>query len=117
VRRRRLYRFGPHELAAEPGRLVIALARDSSSWDVVLYWPRFEGDAIGSRLAITKPVLLDALRILFAEADAPFDADALVAWIRRQTWGAPLPRLEPRREPVPMPQDERLAAEHGWSPE
>ena len=114
--RRRDYKLAPVELPCGPGcRLVVALTADS--WQAVYYQAQFAGDLIGRRFAIEKRVLLDALRVLFAEAGEPFDADALVAYIASSSWGAGLPYLSARREPVAMPQDERLAELHGWTPD
>lgn len=86
-------------------------------WNVAYYQAQYDGDPMGVRFAIAKPILLDALRVLFAEADEPFDADALIDHIRGTQWGAPLRQLSAERKPVPMPQDERLAMQHGWDPE
>ena len=113
------YVLEPRELPCGKGdRLVIALERErhGGGWQAVYYQARFPGDPIGARFAIEKPILLDALRVIFAEAGAPFDADALVDYIAATTWGAPLPRLTAKRKPVPMPQDERLATAYGWAP-
>lgn len=112
---RRGYKFEPRELPCGDSRLVIAFTSERW-WEAVHYKPRWDGDPIGQRFAVTKRILLDAIRVLFAEADEPFDADAMIEYIRRQTWGGPLPQLTARREPVLMPQDERLAAEHGEDP-
>jgi hypothetical protein len=110
------YRLEPRELPCGDGcRLIVALTRENI-WEAVYYQARYKGDPIGARFAITKRILLDALRVLFAEANEPFDADTVIAWIRSTHWGAPLPGLTAKREPVPMPQDERLAAEHGEDP-
>lgn len=114
---RRQYVFGPRELPCGHGsRLVVAFTSEGR-WEAAYYQARFAGDLIGARFAITKTILLDALRVLFAEAGEPFDADAVIAHIRSTTWGAPLRQLTAARRPVPMPQDERLAMEHGWQPD
>lgn len=113
--RRKGYFYEPRELPCGDSRLVIAFSVDRW-WDAVYYQPRFEGDTIGRRFSITKRILLDAIRVLFAEAGEPFDADTMIDYIRRQAWGVDLPQLEAKREPVMMPQDERLAMEHGEDP-
>jgi hypothetical protein len=113
---RRKYSVEPRQLPCGDGRLIIALNVDRF-WDVVYYRPRHEGDLIGERFAVSKRILLDALRVVFAEADEPFDADAMIDYIRGTSWGSILPQLTARREPVPMPQDERQAAEHGHVPD
>lgn len=111
---RRTYTFGPQIVpCGEGSRLVIALD-DDGLWNVVYYAARFAGDPIGERYAVTKHVLLDAIRVLFAEADEPYDADTVVAYIAGTSWGGRLPRLTARRRPHPMPADESLAAEYGY---
>lgn len=110
------YRFEPRELPCGHGsRLIIAFTTDGV-WEAAYYRPR-KGIVVEERFAIVKRILLDALRVLFAEADEPFDADAVIDYIRSTTWGAGLRQLTAKRAPVPMPQDERLAAEHGWEPD
>lgn len=112
---RRGYRFEPRELPCGSSRLVIAFTVDRW-WEAVYYQPQYDGDPIGKRFAITKRILLDALRVIFAEAGEPYDADALIDHIKSTTWGHDAQQLTARREPFPMPQDERLAMQHGQDP-
>lgn len=111
----REYSFGPKEIpCGANSRLIIAYRADGMGWDVVFYSPRFRGDTIGARFSVTKRILLDALRVMFAEADEPYDADAVIRYMHSTSWGFRLPALEAKREPAPMPQDVRDAERHGW---
>lgn len=61
----------------------MVFAFNDGFWDVA-YYRKQEGDPFEERFAIRKKILLDAFRILFAEADEPFDAEGLISYIKRR---------------------------------
>ena len=90
------YKYQNEIPCGDGARLLVAF--DGDWWDVA-YYRLPKGAIFEERFAIRKRVLLDGIRVVFCEADEPFDADDIIRWLRKQPYGLRLRQLDRSNNP------------------